>query len=144
MIASFLVVRFPYFGKIFFWMLCGSLNNSDVMLWKHVDFLEYFACMLQLWVATVFWKLCAKHSLPPFLSLPPSLPPSPPSLPLSLSLSLSAGVEGQGRVVWQYGMFGVSEGDESVTVCANYSDAVEGFTVETSTTEVFAREYNNS
>ena len=37
------------------------------------------------------------------------------------------------------GMVGVTEGSGAVEVCANYTEAVEGFTVETSTTEVFAR-----
>jgi hypothetical protein len=44
----------------------------------------------------------------------------------------------QGEVVWEMGMVGVTEGSGSVEVCANYTEAVEGFTVETSTTEVFA------
>jgi hypothetical protein len=55
-----------------------------------------------------------------------------------LSLQTLAGVMGQGMVSWQYGMFGVTEGQDSVEVCAEYSGAVEGFAVETSTTEVVA------
>ena len=47
-------------------------------------------------------------------------------------------VIGRGEVVWEMGMVGVTEGSGSVEVCANYTQAVEGFTVETSTTEVFA------
>lgn len=35
---------------------------------------------------------------------------------------------------WEMGMIGVSEGDGSVEVCAVYSDAVDGFTIEISTT----------
>ena len=36
-------------------------------------------------------------------------------------------------------MVGVTEGSGSVEVCANYTDAVAGFKVETSTTEILAR-----
>ena len=45
---------------------------------------------------------------------------------------------GQGRVQWQFGMFGVSEDSGFVELCAIYSEAVEGFAVETSTTEFAA------
>ena len=37
-------------------------------------------------------------------------------------------------------MVGVAEDSGAVRVCASYTEAVEGFTVETSTTESFARE----
>lgn len=44
------------------------------------------------------------------------------------------GVLGQGSVYWEMGMIGVSEGNASVEVCAVYFDAVDGFTIEISTT----------
>jgi hypothetical protein len=44
----------------------------------------------------------------------------------------------QGMVTWEMGMFGVTEGEGSVEVCAIYAEAVEGFAIETSTTEISA------
>ena len=43
-----------------------------------------------------------------------------------------------GMVTWEMGMFGVTEGEGSVEVCAIYAEAVEGFAIETSTTEISA------
>ena len=55
--------------------------------------------------------------------------------------SAGAGVLGQGVVSWEMGMFGVYENDSLVEVCATYSEAMEGFSVETSTTEDTASEF---
>ena len=44
----------------------------------------------------------------------------------------------QGMVTWEMRMFGVSEDEGSVEVCAIYAEAVEGFAIETSTTELTA------
>ena len=45
---------------------------------------------------------------------------------------------GQGNVEWAFGVFGVNEDDGFVELCADYSEAVNGFSVETSTTDFAA------
>ena len=42
------------------------------------------------------------------------------------------------EVTWEMKVFGVSEDEGSVEVCATYAEAVEGFAIETSTTELTA------
>ena len=45
---------------------------------------------------------------------------------------------GQNTVSWEMGMFGGSEDEGSIEVCADYREAEEGFIVEVTTRELTA------
>ena len=53
----------------------------------------------------------------------------------------AGGVVGQGTVTWQMRMFGVAENAGPVEACATYEGAVQGFSVETVTTDFTAGKF---